>query len=271
MTLLSPQMFAIFATLVEEVSGLHYGPQERALFSEKLVAHAAECGHDMLLDYYYRLRYDDADRAELDKLVEALLVHETYLFRDLGQLTQLVDGHLAQVIASRGRVRIWSAACSTGEEPYTLAMLLDVRGLLDAAEIVATDISASAIERARQGRHRRQALRSGHPTDLALRYTEATDRDISVVPRIRNAVQFSTLNLVDPAPWPALGTFDAILCRNVLIYFKDPQILRVIDRLAGHLAADGRLAIGVSESLLRFGTGLVCEERGNAFFYRCAR
>jgi chemotaxis protein methyltransferase CheR len=269
-TTLSPQLFAVFAGLVEDATGLHYAPGDRELFASKLIAHAAERGHEMLLDYYYRLRYDDQGGDELASLIEALLVHETYLFRELGSLTELVDGHLVPIVRARKSARVWSAACSTGEEPYTLAMLLDTRGVLDAVEIIATDISPAVIEHARQGKTRRRALRDDHPVDLVARYTEVSGQGIIVTPRIRNAVQFSTMNLVAPVA-PALGVFDAIVCRNVLIYFRDEQIVRVIDRLADHLAPDGLIAVGVAESLLRFGTRLVCEERGSAFFYRCAR
>lgn len=269
-TSLSPPLFAVFAGLVEESSGLHYAPADRELFASKLIAHAAERGHDMLLDYYYRLRYDDPSGAELASLIEALLVHETYLFREAGALTELVDSHIVPIVRTRERARVWSAACSTGEEPYTLAMLLDDRGVLDAVEILATDISPVAIELARQGRLGRRSVRDAHPVDLVARYTEVGAQGVLVAPRIRRAVEFSTMNLVDPTA-PALGVFDAILCRNVLIYFKDEQISRVIDRLADQLAPDGLLAVGVSESLLRFGSRLVCEERRSSFFYRSAR
>ncbi|HEY0194435.1 MAG TPA: CheR family methyltransferase [Kofleriaceae bacterium] len=269
MTALSPQLFAIFSDLVETAAGLHYGPGDRDLFGAKLTAHAAERGYDLLLDYYYRLRYDDEDRAELATLIEALLVHETYLFRELDALNALVDSHLVPQVRARGRARVWSAACSTGEEPYTLAMLLDARGVLDQVEIRATDLSPVVVERARRGELGRRALRDHHPPELAARYVTRTAAGFALAPRIRDAVQFSTMNLVTPVA-DDLGMFDAILCRNVLIYFSDAQIIQVIAQLFRHMAPGGLLAVGVSESLLRFGTRLVCEERGNAFFYRSA-
>ena len=269
--MLSPQLYAIFSSLVEESCGVHYGLQDREIFAAKLTAHASDLGYDSLLDYYYRLRYDDPDRRELTKLIEALVVHETYFFRELAPLQQLVDDHLARVIRTRGRARVWSAACSTGEEPLTLAMLLDARNVLSHVELVATDISSQAIARAIAGQYRGRALRDGHPPELSARYLETGPAGFAVAPRIRRAVQFSTLNLCDDAAVAALGAFDAILCRNVLIYFRDEVVARVIDRLSRALAPDGLLAVGVSESLLRFGTSLVCEERGNAFFYRRAR
>ncbi len=267
---LTPQLFAIFSALVESSSGLHYGPSERELFGTKLAAHAAELGFETLLDYYYRLRYDDPDKVELQRLNEALLVHETYFFRELAPVEILVDTYLREALAKRGRLRVWSAACATGEEPYTLAMLLDDRGMLDRTEIVATDLSTAAIARAMAGRHSKRSIR-GEPPELAGRYLERGPSHVTVAPRIRDAVRFRTLNLLDDTAVSALGSFDAILCRNVLIYFSDEQVVRVVDRLARALEPNGTLAVGVSESLLRFGTSLVCEERGSSFFYRRAR
>lgn len=267
---LTPQLGAIFATLVEEACGVHYGPQDRDVFAAKLAAQAQEAGYETLLDYYYRLRYDDPNGVEMRALVQALVVHETYFFRELGPLEQLVDGHLTDVVRAQGRARVWSAACSTGEEPLTMAMLLDDRGMLDKVEIVATDVSAVAIERAILGKHGRRALRERHPPDLTRRYLDVTQQGVLSAARLREAVKFRTMNLLDDRGIDQLGLFDVILCRNVLIYFRDNVITQVIDRLARSLAPRGMLAVGVSESLLRFGTSLICEERGGSFFYRRA-
>jgi chemotaxis protein methyltransferase CheR len=260
----------LFSSLVEEASGIRYGPHDHDLFASKLADHAIELGYVSLLDYYYRLRYDDPEGAETQRLIEALLVHETYFFRELPPLVELVDHHLAQVCKQRGRARVWSAACSTGEEPYTLAMLLDDRGLLDQVEILATDYSSEVLARAASGRHSRRALREGHPAALAARYLEVSSHGVHVAPRIRAAVKFERLNLMNHDAIQKLGTFDAILCRNVLIYFRDERALALVERLANALEPDGLLLVGVSESLLRFGTTITCEERGGSFFYRKA-
>lgn len=265
---LTPQLFAIFASLIEETCGLHYASHDREILESKLVAQAQEVGFQSLLDYYYRLRYDDPEGVERRALVQALVVHETYFFRELLALEQIVDRHLVPVVRARGRARVWSAASSTGEEPYTLAMLLDDRGILDNVEVVASDVSEAAIARARANKFGRRALRDGHPVALASKYLELIGGTLTTVPRIRDAVGFRTMNLLDESGIRSLGTFDAILCRNVLIYFRDTQIVGVIERLVRALAPDGLLAVGVSESLLRFGTSLVCEERGGAFFYQ---
>lgn len=267
----TPQLAAIFESLVEDESGIHYGPAERPLFTSKIAAQAAEAGYENLLDYYYRLRYDDPDRVEMRALVESLTVHETYFFREIMPLRELVDGHLTDLVRAHGRARVWSAACSGGEEPLTLAMLLDQRGLTDRVEIVASDLSETAIARARSGRHARRSLRPPYPEDLASAYLEISEKGVTSSPRLREAIRFRTLNLLDEAAIEELGRFDVILCRNVLIYFRDPSIIRVLDRLARSLAAGGLLAVGIAESLLRFGTSFACEERGGAFFYRSAR
>lgn len=264
----SPQLLAIFSTLVEEASGIDYDADERSIFESKLVAYVQELGYTSLLDFYYRLRYDDADGTQLRKLIESLVVHETYFFRELAALETLVDQHLCQVIATRGRARVWSAACASGEEPLTLAMLLASRGLLDRVEIVATDISESVIRRATKGRYSRRSLRDHHASALVNRYLEVGPREVTVSPQLLASVRFSVVNLLDDIACAALGRFDAILCRNVLIYFRDVRVEEVVRRLARALEPDGLLTVGVSESLLRFGKQVMCEERGDAFFYR---
>ncbi len=268
---LTPSLFAIFTHLIEEHCGVHHRPEDRTILASKLEAHAFELGHDDLLDYYYRLRYDDPDGLELHKLVEAILVCETYFFRELAPLIQLVDDPLTEIVRTRGRARVWSAACSTGEEPFTLAMLLAERGLLDKVEIIASDVSATAIAHAQGGWFGERALRDGHPVALAQRYLEGNRQRFTVVPRIREAVRFEVVNLLDDAAVRGLGQFDAIVCRNVLIYFHEDQIVRVVDRLTRALAPTGLIAVGVAESLFRFGTALICQQRGGAFFYRSAR
>lgn len=267
---LTPQLAALFSGLIEDASGLHFPPHDRDLLGSKIETRAAEAGFPALLDYYYRLRYDDPGGDELRALVNGLLVHETYFFRELPSLVELVDGFLAPLAAKR-RVRVWSAACATGEEPYTLAMLLAARGLLDQVDILGTDLSEPAIERARTGKTTRQSLRDGHSEDLAARYLDPHSRGYTVVPSIRAAVTFRTANLLDDAAITALGTFDAIICRNVMIYFSDETVITVLGRLASALAPGGLLTVGVAESLLRFGTQMGCEERGGSFYYHARR
>lgn len=265
---MSAQVFAILSSLIEERIGLHYSAAERELLGYKVSSRASEAGFYSLLDYYYHLRYDDPNGVELAALTDALVVSETFFFRERAALEQVIEWQIAPLCARKLRPRIWSAAAATGEEPYTLAMLLAERGLLDKVEIVATDVSQRALSRARSGVHTRRSLREGHPPELAAKYLRVAGEKITIAPTIGAAVRFQCLNLLDRAAVEALGPFDLILCRNVLIYFRDERTQQVVKLLTAALNPGGVLLVGVSESLLRFGTALVCEERAGSFFYR---
>ncbi|XXY41884.1 protein-glutamate O-methyltransferase CheR [Sorangium sp. So ce260] len=266
---ISPQVFAIFSALIAEKIGIHYDAGDRELLGDKLSVRALDAGFDSLLDYYYFLRYDPAGVAELDALIDALVVGETYFFRELAQLEVAVSELVAPRVAAGGRPRIWSAACSSGEEPFTIAMLLAERGLLDKVDLVASDISPRALSRARAGVFGPRSLRSNAPPPpFASRWLDVAPDRVVVRPELHAAIDWRRINLLDAPGVSSLGRFDVIVCRNVLIYFHDNTARWVVSNLAGALAAGGSLLVGVSESLLRLGTALSCEERGGVFFYR---
>jgi chemotaxis protein methyltransferase CheR len=180
-----------------------------------------------------------------------------------------VVGLGAALVAAGRRPRIWSAACATGEEPLTLAMLLTERGILAGVELVASDISARALQRAQRGVHSPRSVRDGAPPELAARFLRrAPDGTVRPDSGLAEAIRWRQVNLADPAQVASVGPADVILCRNVLIYFRDETAVQVVSRLEGALPPGGVLLVGVSESLLRFGTGLICEEHGNVFLYR---
>jgi chemotaxis protein methyltransferase CheR len=264
---LSPPVFAILSALLEERVGLHYDLHERELLADRVSPRALERGFESLLDYYYFLRYDPSAEAELALLVDALVVNETYFFRDLAALDVLVNAVVPNLLARGQRPRIWCAACSTGEEPLTLAMLLDAAALLDQVQILASDISARALLQAKEGRYRRRSLRS-LPPGVVGRWLDGDQDGMRVSPDIARAVEFRRVNLVSAEELSALGTFDVIICRNVLIYFQDRTIERVARGLWQNLGPDGLLLVGSSESLLRFDLPFSCEELRGAFFYR---
>jgi chemotaxis protein methyltransferase CheR len=266
---LSPQVFAILRALIEERAGIQYADADRELLAERVSMRAEEAGFDSLLDYYYYLRYDRRGPAELEALIEHLVVQETYLFRELDQLRTLVSHLLAPQIAEGRRPRIWSAGCATGEEPISLAVLLADRGLHDRVEMVATDISRRALERARAGHFTRRSLRALGPTTTFPAWLEPDGAGgVRAAPALVGRIAWSRVNLLDEEAVQAMGTFDVILCRNVLIYFSDQTTSAVVDRLTAALTPGGTLVVSVTESLMRFGTGLTCEERNGVFFYR---
>jgi chemotaxis protein methyltransferase CheR len=265
---MSPQVFAILAGLVEERAGLHYGQNDRDVFGERVSLRAMERGFDSLLDYYYYLKYDPAGGEELDQLLEALVVGETYFFRELLPLEVAVDQLIAPKVAEGGRPRIWSAACATGEEPLTLAMLLESRGLLGRVDLWATDLSQRALARAQLGLHGPRSVRPGAPLELQARYLTRENGGWRVPASLTSAIHWQRLNLVDRDAVAAMGPFDVIFCRNVLIYFDDETTRRVVGSLTDRLVPGGALFVSVSESLMRFGASLTCEEHHGVFLYR---
>lgn len=267
---LTAPVFSILSSLIEERIGLSYTLQDRDLLASKLASRMLELGYDSALDYYYFLRYDPTSHSEFQALVNGLVVNETFFFREFAALDALVQHH-AMPLANAGRtLRIWCAACSTGEEPLTLAMLLHRHGLLDRVELVATDISSAALARASEGQYGRRSLRQVPAPELAAKWLDITDSSISVKPGLQQAIRWRQLNLLDTAAIQALGEFDLIICRNVLIYFRDSVASSVVRSLENQLRQGGALLVGVSESLLRFTSSLVCEERAGVFMYRRA-
>jgi chemotaxis protein methyltransferase CheR len=264
---MSAQVFSITSQFIEDHCGLHYEAMDRDLLAQKVSERAIELGFDSLLDYYYLLRYDDQGGRELQKLVEALVVHETYFFREFEPLRVLVASVIPEMLADRAAVRIWCAACATGEEPYTLAMMVARAGLADRVRIVASDVSERALDHARAGRYSSRALRRIPPNAPSGGWIEDAG-GVRVPDDVRSRTEWCRVNLIDADAVRALGEFDVVLCRNVLIYFSDATVVRVAQSLAEALRPGGVLVVGAAESLLRFGTAFQCEERGGAFLYR---
>jgi chemotaxis protein methyltransferase CheR len=184
-------------------------------------------------------------------LASQLSVGETYFFRDPGQLRVLTDEILPRLLVARPKdhlLKIWSAGCASGEEAYTIAMLLDERGLLERAEIVGTDISEVALTRARAGRFGAWSLRAT-PKLAAQRYFRTHGRDYVLSPQIVARVRFERQGLTAQAPMPGgfAAPFDVIFCRNVLIYLTEEACREASARLAHALAPGGTLFAGASD------------------------
>ncbi len=262
---LSPQVFSILSALIEQELGLSFGPDQLGLLADKLSPRVVERGFESMLDYYYFIRYDPDGPAELAALADVLTVNETYFFREANQLSALVDECLPALLQAGKRPRLWCAACSTGEEPLSLAAMLDERGWLERVEIVASDLSARVLAVAERGLYGGRSLRAFAQPPAWL----MPEGDVyRVSERLQRSIHWRQLNLMDATAVQALGRFDAIICRNVMIYFRDETTKLVAQRLHDALTDTGLLLVGVSESLLRVGTSFVCEERRGAFFYR---
>jgi len=209
------------------------------------------------------------DRMLADAVVEALLNHETFFFRDCAPFQTLETvgfERLRQSRAARRRLRVWSAGCSTGQEAYTIAMMIADRPERWAGwtvEILGTDVSAHAIERARTGRYSQFEIQRGLPVMQMVRRFDQQGEEWQADEKLRRAVSFRTHNLLDPPP---LGGFDVILCRNVLLYFAPEMRRRAFERLASAIAPDGILMLGAGETVLGHTERFAADEACRGFY-----
>jgi chemotaxis protein methyltransferase CheR len=189
-----------------------------------------------------------------DQVVEALLNNETYFFRDrtpFDTLSKHALPALATKRASEKRLRIWSAGCSTGQEPYSLAMLFAEQAEQWKGwriDILATDVSGAVIERARHGSYTQFEVQRGLAITQTIRWFEESGDGWRIAEPLRKSVRFQTHNLLDPAPQQ--GAFDIVLCRNVLLYLSLEKRTLAFDRLASAIADDGWLMLGAGETVI---------------------
>jgi chemotaxis protein methyltransferase CheR len=187
-----------------------------------------------------------------DMVVDALLNQETSFFRDSAVLDTVADAAaVLQAEAGTRRLRIWSAGCSTGQEPYSLAMLFDERSVATCTsppEIVATDISPSALARARSGRYSQFEIQRGLSVHRMMKWFDGNADDWAASPELTRKVQFRQHNLAGDPPPP--GRFDIVLCRNVLLYFSGALRKQVFDRLSQAVRPGGVLVLGAGETVI---------------------
>jgi chemotaxis protein methyltransferase CheR len=254
--------------LIHERTGVFFDDQRIASISDRLGPLVANRGFDSFLDYYYLLKYDAAAETEWGRVMDAISVPETYFWREIDQLLAVVDHIVPALNRTRGRpVRIWCAPCATGEEPLTLAMLLDDRGRASSAEITASDASPAALEAAQAGLYRERSFRT-LPSDLRMRYFTPDGNRWRIRPEIHQRVQsWTQVNLADPSQVAAHAAADIIFCRNVFIYFSDAAIRRVTESMAGVMPSPAYLCVGASESLLRITDRFELEQVADAFVY----
>jgi chemotaxis protein methyltransferase CheR len=187
-------------------------------------------------------------------VAEALLNHESFFFRDplaFNLLVETICGPLREARMAQRRLRVWSAGCSTGQEAYSLAISFTERPeLWDGwtIDILGTDVSSTAIERAKSGVYSQFEIQRGLPVRQMLRWFDSKDDDWHAVPEIRRKVNFQVHSLLNPSP--ITSAFDVILCRNVLLYFSQDVRANVFERLCSGIAADGILMLGAGETVL---------------------
>ncbi|MEN9577842.1 MAG: hypothetical protein RJA70_851 [Pseudomonadota bacterium] len=254
---LAARDFRLLRDFILERAGLDFEESSMRAFERRLGDRIVELGMESFYDYYKYLRFDVQAESEFEYALERITTAETYLFRQEYQLRAFRDEVLPALHrahnASR-RLVLWSAGCSTGEEVYTLAIILAESGLFQdwSVRVIGSDLSRERVASARRGVFRETSFRTA--SWLKGRYfTEAAD-GWHATPEIKSMCHFGQLNLSEPGAMVAVGRVDAVFCRNVLIYFGQKARAQVIEGLYQRLKPGGYLFLGHSESLLNVTT-----------------
>ena len=246
---LSAADFRHVAELTKDVAGINLLPGKEGLVRARLARRLRARACASFADYL-ALVAADRTHEELKEMVDALTTNKTSFFREAQHFDYLVEAVLPAVAAEGRAPRLWSAGCSSGEEPYTLAMVVRETmpaHLADATRILATDISARVLARAGEATYGPEIEADVERARLRRHFASAGDGRWRVADPLRRMVRLARLNLM--GAWPMRGPFDAILCRNVMIYFDKPTQAALVDRFWELLAPGGHLFVGHSESL----------------------
>jgi len=214
---------------------------------------------DNFRDYYRFLLYDKRKDEELSAIVDILTVNETYFFREMNQLNAFSDEICAEMLnhkKNERKLRIWSAGCSSGEEPYTLAMLLLEKGDMFRGwdiEILGSDINRRVLQTARKGVYRKNSFRATDEYYMR-KYFDPEGDGYKIKDKVKELVSFNYLNLLDPIKVKLIGLMDVILCRNVLIYFHPESKKKLVYNFFQRLNDGGYLLLGHAESLINIST-----------------
>jgi len=266
--------FRMFANFVREHFGLDFTEPCRFLLERRLSRRVRELELGSFAAYHYRIRNSSSGPEELPNLIDELTTNETYFFREYSQLRALVDEIFEELQLDRNQragrpINVWSAGCSSGEEPYSIAMLAREAGLEPGVDvrIYASDISRRMLRKARKGIYREASFRE---TDSHLRgkYFAEKDRLWQISDDLKRDVDFIHLNLLDTSKIALLRTMDVILCRNVIIYFDIDTKCQVIRTFYEKLRPGGHLLLGHSESLINLSTSFELRHLRRDLVYR---
>lgn len=268
---LSPGDFRLIRELINGYCGLELQPDSRASVERKLGDRLDALRLVSFREYHHYLRYHPLRHAELERAVDALTTNETYFFREQNQLSAFcaeVLPRLKEQAGSRRSLTVWSAGCSTGEEVYTLGILLHESGLFDGWDIrvFGNDISRRVLQVARRGVYRDSSFRA--LPERYRSYFRAEPEGRSVDPKIRATCHFGHFNLLDAGRATIVGRVDAVFCRNVLIYLDTASRRRVIETFHERLYPGGYLMLGHAESLLHLSTAFELAHLTSDMVYR---
>ena len=250
---LSDAEYRMFRDLFKAACGLWFGEDSRFVLENRLARRMRRIGVESYSAYHYLLRREATGEDELAAVIDELTTNETYFFRERSQLRALVEEIVPTQLARRsGPVNVWSAGCSSGEEPYTIVMLALEAGLRPGVDlrVQASDISRRCLAKAREAAYTENSFRET-PPELRDRYFKEREGAWALRPEVRQHVTFTRLNLLEAARFSLLGPLDVVLCRNVIIYFDRDTKKRVVESFGERLAPGGFLLLGHSESLIQ--------------------
>ena len=254
--------------LILEYTGTYFDASRYDIMLEKLADLVRARGYHSYMEYYYLLKYEDKNRIEWQRVIETLSVQETYFWREIPQIRALVDVLVPRWFArSHTPLHIWSAACATGEEPYTIAIALNEAGWGNhPIHIVASDVSEVALDKARKAVYRERSFRS-LPEHLLRKYFIEEGKLLRLNPDIARRVRFVRANILEKREIVGMASSAVVFCRNVFIYFSAETVKRALYLFADAMPSQGHLFVGASESLLKLTDQFQLEEIQDAFVY----
>lgn len=270
---LLPNEFDLMRVYIEKHCGIHLDPGKEYLVETRLTDLVIEKGCGSFREFHSAAMADATGKLR-DRIVDAMTTNETYFFRDDTLWGYMKDVAVPQLLkkAADGPVRVWSAAASTGQEAYSLAMLVDETARLQGTpqlarnvEIVGTDISSAALFLALSGRYDSLAIRRGLSDERRKRYFREDGSVWVLDEEIRKRAKFKRFNLMDS--FAGLGQFDMVLCRYVAIYFQDDFKKDLFARIAGAMRPGSHLVLGATESLRGYAEGFAPEVHKNCTYY----
>lgn len=269
---LPEDVFRLVRDIIKDYCGLYFDDGSRYLLEKRLSRRIKNHHLNDFRDYYRFIRYDSRAEEELSAIMDVLTVNETYFFREQNQLMAFGEEILEELKAvnrNKRTLRIWSAGCSTGEEPYTIAMLINEKAAFSGwdIEIHGSDINQRVLQTARRGVYRKNSFRTTEPYFLNKYFVEE-DGAYRISDAVKKYVNFSYLNLLDPFKAKFLGRMDVIFCRNVLIYFDNASRRRVIDNFYDRLMDGGYLLLGHAESLINTSTAFTLKHLKHDMVYQ---
>lgn len=253
---MSDAAFAEWRSFIYQQTGIYFQDNKKYLLESRLQKRMNFLGLNSFERYLEVVRFGTDKASELKYLYEAITINETFFFRNQPQLDALASTIVPQLLTQPGRmskkIRIWSAASSSGEEAYSVAIILNefLKPKFPQLEyeIVGTDINYAVVETARRGIYKEYAIRNASPYFLKKYFKQEGD-SYHLDPNIKRNVSFKILNLFNDAEMNAMGSFDIIFCANVLIYFDIKSKIKVVSSLYNSLGKNGYLFIGYSETL----------------------